>query len=241
MRAFFCVLVVAGLSSCDSSGGDNGGVASAANATICGAELSRFIKVVVSDISDGITSFDAFRINEDGLLSHATWQRNGTPVVSSGRAILGIEAYNRTLIAASELSLQNPPQDGTVLAQPGGVSYQVSVVSPDCTEYQQGSMGAETLLPLINQWRASSTLSSIGGQHYWNLQIGGTDIEELDVEELGCEHPVSQALTNGVASDEILLPAPEALTTFLDDIAIRSQFRASTPIGRISFGTVPRP
>ena len=243
MRVFFGVLVTVGLISCDSSDGDNRSAAATAvvNDTICDAELTRFIKVTVSDIRDGITSFDAFRINEDGLLSHATWQRNGTPVVSSGRAMLGAEAYGNALNVVSNLSLQIPPQDGTILAQPAGVTYQVSDVSPDSIEYQQGSLGTETLFPLIDQWRAASTLSSISGQHYWNLQIGEADIEALDVEELGCEHPVSQALTDGIASDDVLLPAPEALTTFLDDIAIRSVFRVSTPIGRISLGTVPRP
>jgi len=236
MRLLFSVIFVTSLVSCDS--GKISTASDSPNSAICGKELNQYIQLVVSDIDAGITSVDAFRLNEAGALSHGSWETNGTAMVASGQTSLGSDAYSSIASTISELSLQNPPDDGT-LAQPGGLSYRVVIVAADSIEFQSGSLGAESLIPIIEQWRAASTLSSVSGEHYWSLPIGDSGLETIDIDELGCENPISQMLAEGIVSDSVLLPATETLTAYLEGFSRRPAYDASTPIGRIQFGTVP--
>jgi len=62
----------------------------------------------------------------------------------------------------------------------------------------------------------------------------------IDVEDLGCEHPVSMALADGLVSDTVLLPASEELTSYLNGVSGGSVFNASTPVGTMFIGVVPQ-
>ena len=236
MRCILYVMVIVGLASCD-SGKINAPKASSIK-TICGQEIVPYVVIEYSNIIAGITSKDVFRLNEAGEMSHATWELNGTDVVTSSRTSLGPDVFSSVQSDLSGLDLQDIPDDGT-LRQPGGRFFRVAFVTPDSIEHQSGALNADALINVVDQLRAESTLSSISGSHYWSFPLGGTDVEDIDINELGCEHPVSQALTAGIISQDVLLQTPEELTTFLGDLRGRSAFAASTPIGEIRFGIVP--
>ena len=236
MRCILYVMVIMGLVACD-SGQINAPKVSSIK-TICGQEIDPYVAIEYSNINAGITSRDVFRLNEAGVMSHASWELGGTDVVTLSRTSLGPEVFSSIQSDLSGLDLQDIPDDGT-LRQPGGKFFQVAFVSPDSIEYQSGSLNADTLIDVVDQLRSESTLSSISGSHYWSRPSGSTGVDDIDIDELGCEHPVSQALTAGIISHDVLLQTPEALTTYLGDLRGRSAFTASTPIGRMFFGIVP--
>jgi len=236
MRTSSWITVTLLLSSCSS--GETSNEIVNETTSLCGSELRPYIHVVSSNVEAGITSIDAFRLSESGALSHATWGIFGTDSVATDQVDLGANAFTDTSSALSELILSDPPDDGT-LAQPGGLTYSIATVSENTVEFQSGSLGADTLIPLIDEWRSLTTLSSISGDHYWSLPIGNSGTEATDIDELGCDNPTSQALIASILSDTLLLQVPESLSTYLDDFSRRPTHVASTPIGRIHFGVVP--
>ena len=236
MRCILYVMVIMGLVACD-SGQINAPKVSSIK-TICGQEIDPYVAIEYSNINAGITSRDVFRLNEAGVMSHASWELGGTDVVTLSRTSLGPEVFSSIQSDLSGLDLQDIPDDGT-LRQPGGRFFHVAFVTPDSIEHQSGALNADALINVVDQLRAESTLSSISGSHYWSRPSGSTGVDDIDIDELGCEHPVSQALTAGIISHDVLLQTPEALTTYLGDLRGRSAFTASTPIGRMFFGIVP--
>jgi len=209
--------------------------------SICGTSIERHIQIELISVFDGLRSVDSFRFNEEGLLSHAAWQSNGTDVVSTSTTQLGVDAFLNLENLLSDLTLEFPPDDGT-LRQPGGFTFRATSISADSIEFQAGSLGGDSLLAVIDGWRAESTLSSVTGDFSWVLPLGegvSTATAKIDMDALGCEHPVSQAIIDGLASDTVLTPASEELSTFLNDISAASVYLTSTPVGAMYIGVVP--
>jgi len=73
--------------------------------SICGQSVGRYIQIEFTNVDAGIGSIDSFRINEEGLLSHATWQLNGSDVVSASSTELGTDAFLNIENALTGLTL----------------------------------------------------------------------------------------------------------------------------------------
>ena len=236
MRMVLCLLLTVGLSSCDSKSIKEG---ISSTFAVCGTEVSASIQLVETNILAGARTIDAFRLTESGVLSRASWIDFGQFLGSSLPVLVGADVYNSSLSTLSEISLSNPPDDGT-LRQPGGVSYEVSLVTSDVTEFQQGSLGVENLIPLVDDWSNQSPLINDSDAYYWARYTGKDDLNpSIDIDELGCEDPISQALISALSSDAVVLQLPEALSNYFDNNPSRAQFSASTSIGSIIFGRAP--